>query len=311
MSIRKSARLPWRKGGICFQILSDLHLEVGQQYSNFHIPASAPYLILAGDIGKLSDYQLYLDFLQRQCKTFRQVFLVLGNHEFYGVSRSEGLRLAASLEQESAVQGKLRVLNRTRVDVFDDVVILGCTLQSCILPSSRPIVECKVNDFKRIQQWTVDDHNAEHAEDVAWLQQQISAIKKDDMENGHSQRRILVVTHHAPIRQGASRMEDEDTPWSDAFGTTLLDVVKNKNSSLLDVQWWVFGHTHYTTNIVQGTVKLISNQRGYVFPKSDEKGPTAEAEATLLRFIRYFSSRFRSCTRQDNHDFNVRRTITV
>ena len=169
MSIRKSARLPWRKSGICFQILSDLHLELGQQYSNFHIPASAPYLILAGDIGKLCDYQLYLDFLQQQCKSFRQVFLVLGNHEFYGISRNEGLRLAASLEQESAVQGKLRVLNRTRADI-DDVVILGCTLQSSISPGSRPIVERKVSDFKRIQQWTVDDHNAEHAEDVAWLQ---------------------------------------------------------------------------------------------------------------------------------------------
>ena len=33
---------------------------------------------------------------------------------------------------------------------MDDVVILSCTLQSCILPVSRSIVDYKVNDFKRI-----------------------------------------------------------------------------------------------------------------------------------------------------------------
>jgi hypothetical protein len=45
------------------------------------------------------------------------------------------------------------------------------------------------------------------------------------MENGHGQRRILVVTRHAPIRHGAGKLEYEGSPWSDAFGTDLLDVV--------------------------------------------------------------------------------------
>lgn len=311
MSVRISARLPWQKSGVCFQILSDLHLELGQQYSHFHILASAPYLILAGDIGNLCHYQSYLDFLRRQCENFRQVFLVLGNHEFYGISRNEGLRLAALLEQEAALQGKLKILNRTRADISSDVVILGCTLQSCISPSSRAVIECKVKDFKRIQQWTVDDHNAEHSRDVAWLKQQISAIKKEDMEKGHRFRRILVVTHHAPIRQGASRPEHENTPWSGAFGTDLLDVVDNESSSLLDVEWWVFGHTHYTTNTVQGTVKLISNQRGYVLPKSDEEGLAARPEMAMLRFIQYLSPCFRPHIQNRKHDFNVCRTIKV
>jgi Calcineurin-like phosphoesterase len=311
MLVRISTRLLRQKSHVYFQILSDLHLELGQQYSHFHIPASAPYLILAGDIGNLCHYQLYLDFLRRQCENFRQVFLVLGNHEFYGISRNEGLRLAALLEQEAALQGKLKILNRTRVDMFSDVVILGCTLQSCISPGSRAIIECKVKDFKRIQQWTVDDHNAEHSRDVDWLEEQISAIKKEDMENGHRLRRILVVTHHAPIRQGASRSEHEDTPWSGAFGTALLDVVNNKSSSLLDVEWWIFGHTHYTTNIVQGTVKLISNQRGYALPKSDEERLAARPEMGMLRFIQYLFPCFSSHIHHRKHDFNVRRTIKV
>jgi hypothetical protein len=48
---------------------------------------ATPYLILAGDIGQLVDYELYLDYLRSQCCLFTPVFLVLGNHESYGLSR--------------------------------------------------------------------------------------------------------------------------------------------------------------------------------------------------------------------------------
>jgi hypothetical protein len=79
--------------------------------------------------------------------------------------------------------------------------------------------------------------NTEHPRDVAWLEQQIIAIKKEGMANGRGRRRILFVTHHAPIRHGASWPEYEGTPLSDAFGTELLDIINNKKKtpSLLDV----------------------------------------------------------------------------
>ncbi len=90
-----------------FQVLSDLHLELGQQYSAFQIPVQTGSLILAGDIGRLQDYQPFLTFLQVQCQNFQQVFLILGNHEFYGITRAEGLQVAAKLSQESVLQGRL------------------------------------------------------------------------------------------------------------------------------------------------------------------------------------------------------------
>lgn len=73
---QKQASLP-------FHILSDLHLEVDQQYTSFELPVCANHLILAGDIGRLTDYNGYLHFLQRQVELFGTVFLVLGNREFY------------------------------------------------------------------------------------------------------------------------------------------------------------------------------------------------------------------------------------
>ena len=70
------------KSKTSFQILSDLHLEVGNAYSTIDVPAEAPYLILAGDIGRLVDLADYAKFLERQIDRFDLIFLVLGNHEF-------------------------------------------------------------------------------------------------------------------------------------------------------------------------------------------------------------------------------------
>lgn len=101
--------------------------------------------------------------------------------------------------------------------------------------------------------------------DVEWLQTSIRLIRKE--KNG-SQRRIFVITHHAPVVRESSKPEDFNNPWSSAFGTDLLDL--DNPSAFSEVQWWVFGHTHYTTEFTKGNVKIVSNQRGYVFPKNPE-----------------------------------------
>ncbi|KAL9031845.1 MAG: hypothetical protein Q9196_000159 [Gyalolechia fulgens] len=247
--------------------MSDLHLEVGQQYATFRIVPRAPYLILAGDIGRLADYEAFRDFLRFQCEQFAQVYLVLGNHEFFGVSRREGLGLAEKLEQEPGLKDKLVIMNQRRVDL-EQVTILGCTLQSYVPPEAEQIVRLKINDFRRIKDWTVSDHNAEHAKDVKWLTDEIASIRR--AETG-STRKIIVITHHAPSTKGTSNPSHENNPWSSAFATDLLE--QEESSCLGDVQWWIFGHTHHSTESTRGTVKLISNQRGYILPQKDEVRP--------------------------------------
>ncbi|KAL4864000.1 hypothetical protein BDV12DRAFT_176839, partial [Aspergillus spectabilis] len=65
---------------ISFQILSDPQLEANEPYRAFNIPPRSPNLILAGDIGRLADFDDYLHFLQQQTARFERVFLVLENH---------------------------------------------------------------------------------------------------------------------------------------------------------------------------------------------------------------------------------------
>ncbi|OAA57730.1 Ser/Thr protein phosphatase [Cordyceps fumosorosea ARSEF 2679] len=74
------------------QVLSDLHFEIGQQYAAFTLPVAAPYLLLAGDIGRLVDYSGYLSLLAAQAARFEAVLVVLGNHEFCGMSHAKRSR---------------------------------------------------------------------------------------------------------------------------------------------------------------------------------------------------------------------------
>ena len=155
------------------------------------------------------------------------------------------------------------ILDRTRIGLSDDVTLLGCTLHSYIPPESEEIVNSKVNDFTRIENWKVVDHVAEHHRDVTWLKNEIESISR---EEGGAKRKLMVATHHSPSVKGTSKPSDEGSAWSSAFVTNLLQ--QGNRSPLDDVQWWIFGHTHYTTQLTKGKVKLVSNQRGYVFPNA-------------------------------------------
>ncbi|KAF3394238.1 Uncharacterized protein F1880_005535 [Penicillium rolfsii] len=248
-----------------FQILSDLHLEVNQQYLSFEIPVRAKYLILAGDIGRLVDYDNYRNFIQKQTDRFELVFLALGNHEFYNDTFATGLKKARQLEQEPCLNGRLILLHQRAYDIpCSSITILGCTLWSKIPDESKEIVRLKIQDFKNIQDWTIDKHNASHDADRTWLLDKIKSITiKNKTQN--QKRDILVVTHHAPSLKNTSSPQYANSPWSCAFGTGILPQIEDSSS----VKAWVFGHTHYSTEFQERGIRVVANQRGYVLSRSE------------------------------------------
>ncbi|OAR00235.1 hypothetical protein LLEC1_06455 [Akanthomyces lecanii] len=241
------------------QILSDLHLEIGQQYASFTFPATAPYLLLAGDIGRLLDYHDYLSFLQAQTARFEVVFLVLGNHEFYGLTYEDALAKAGRLMDEPALDGRFVLLDKTRWDSpRSSLSILGCTLWSFIPDDKIDIVQSRVKDFKRIGDWTPATHNSLHAQEAAWLRSEVANLTAATLQKP---RNVLVVTHHAPCIDGTSQPEHAHNTWSSAFATEML-----ASGDWSPVKTWVFGHTHYSTDTVRNGVRIVANQRGYVMP---------------------------------------------
>ncbi|KAK7755847.1 hypothetical protein SLS62_002133 [Diatrype stigma] len=256
------------------QILSDLHLDIGQQYSSYEFPVSAPFLLLGGDIGRLADYDPYRKFLEKLVGRYERVFLVLGNHEFYGLSYEAGIAQARRLSEEPSLADSLVLLHRTRWDdPGSGLTILGCTLWSDIPNTAEAIFESKINDFKKIDGWTVPKHSQVHAEEADWLRTEVARVaasepEGDDVSSSSSgsrtrRRHLLVATHYAPCLEGTSRPEQASNPWTPAFATGLVD-----QGGWDGVNTWVFGHTHHTTALVRNGIKLVSNQRGYIFPGS-------------------------------------------
>ncbi|KAI9719482.1 MAG: putative secondary metabolism biosynthetic enzyme [Chrysothrix sp. TS-e1954] len=242
------------------QYMSDLHLELLNSYLDFSIPVEAPSLILAGDIGRFSSFEKLDAFIAHQCANFQRVLFVIGNHEPYGMTRAQCLVKAKAMEQHPKMAGRLDVLHRKRVDLNETSTVLGCTLHSYISDDAKDIVREKVNDFKMIKEWTVHDHNTEHGADVAWLKAELASLAAQE-----SHRNVTVVTHHAPALKGTTDPRYESNPWSSAFSTDLLETVLAWPGAS-QVHTWVFGHTHWCANFKVGHIRVVSNQRGYVFP---------------------------------------------
>ena len=229
--------------------MSDLHWErfldkTTQRYGVPEVPKRASYIVLAGDIGRFRDHDDLQIALQQMCDKFDKVLLVSGNHEFYGSSREKGLLIAEAMSQD--LGDKFILLNRTRVDL-EDVVILGCTLQSHV-----PEGACLTNDFAKIKGWTVADHNAEHRRDLEWLEEALGKVADERCGS-----RIVIVTHYAPAFEEANHPRLRQSPCRYCFSSDTLEQFKNWQGAG-QVSHWIFGHTHYNTAFTCGNTVVLS-----------------------------------------------------
>lgn len=217
------------------QFMSDLHLEK-KGYIALAIPREAPYLLLLGDIGLLRQESLFLDFLRRECEMFDLVMLVLGNHEFYGLSRGKGLEVAEQYKHE--LGEKFVLLHRESVVLADGkTVIVGCTLHS-LIPTDY--IELTA-DFSEIRGWSVKQHNEEHGKDRLWLEQTL-----DEIARGQPNKRVIIATHYAPAYEQTSHPEHKDDPLRHCFCSNTLANIKERKGSE-SVYAWLSGHAHFNS----------------------------------------------------------------
>ncbi|KAI0378523.1 putative calcineurin-like phosphoesterase [Hypomontagnella monticulosa] len=233
------------------QVVSDLHLEYGPQYSTYTLPVTAPFLLLCGNTGRLINYEGYLEFLESHVTRYRKVFLVLGLHDFHGVSYEDGLEIARVLTEEPTLDGKLVLLHQTRWDDPDSrLTILGCTLWSPI--PEPPAIVVNNYDGNVLGGWPVEQYRRIHAEEVDWLRS--SAAQLESPED--SGRQVLVATHYGPFHEYTAPPQPNSDPSSPLPVIPLVD-----QESWGRVDKWAFGHENYPTAVHRNGITLISNQR--------------------------------------------------
>lgn len=253
------------------QILSELHLESPKAYDFYELTPTAPHLALLGDIGCVCDPG-YFTFLAKQLKQFRIVFHVIGNHEPYGSSWASTIAELRAFQEENRRQrtadsslGEYVFLDRDEYHLPEyNVTILGCTLFSRVPQASLEDVSFGLNDFFRIDAWTVEQHVSAHERDLAWLNSRVSALAQELPD-----RRIVVFTHHSPtIDHRTVNPRTAGNKISSGFATDLRGETCWNGSN---VMLWAFGHTHYNFAHWEdekcGTT-VFSNQRGYYFSQA-------------------------------------------
>lgn len=235
------------------QIISDIHLELLGKFPPLTI--TGDYLALCGDIGYPKS-EIYHAFLKYVAENYKGVFVIAGNHEYYN-SKTVYLKMKDKIKTVCSEFKNVYFLDNDRIEI-DDYVILGTTLWSFIPDFAVREIVNGINDYAKIKYFdpfsdrkrtiTPMMTNQWHETAVAWLKENIEAA---------ANKKVIVLTHHAPLTTGTSERQYEGKVFNHAFATDLAYLLKPP------VVLWAFGHTHYCVDREVNGVKLVSNQLGY------------------------------------------------
>ncbi|MCI2082199.1 MAG: metallophosphoesterase [Bacteroidales bacterium] len=242
------------------QFASDIHLEFSENMSfirSHPFEAAGDVLILAGDSFYLNDPVIPKDNLWKQLsKTYRQVMLIPGNHEFYN---------HGDIAERGDSWSRMLLPNvgyhYNKVVRIDDTDFILSTLWSHVRPENELRVYFGMNDFRQIlyggRRLTVADFNAEHEKCLAFVKQSVAQS---------SAKHIVVATHHVPTLEAVAKCHRGD-PLVDAFANELKDFIAGSR-----IDYWIYGHSHENVDARIGSTKIVANQLGYVFEGEERKG---------------------------------------
>jgi len=233
------------------QICSDLHVEFYDEVPKLLVP-SAPYAALLGDIGVVSR-DSYRQCLLQEAENFKRVFVVAGNHEFYDGIVDPTIEKMKKICEEHK---NLQFCHRTSV-LVDGIRLLGCTLWSFIPDEHKLEVEMSMSDFRVIKlspnktdTLTAKEFVKYHLEDLEFLKVEIEKAKKNN-------EKVVVMTHHAPLRFACGDPSYDKSPSNHGFCTDLTYLFGPP------VVLWAYGHTHWYQDMTVKGTRILSNPSGY------------------------------------------------
>ena len=254
-------------------VISDLHLD----FSDLTLPGG-DVLILSGDICEarhlkkdmynkdmvLLEHERkdqrpdrYYRFFEEECSKYREVIMVMGNHEHYGFNYQKTYpHIAANLPDNI-------VLLENQTHTIDDVVFVGATLWTDMNnndPLTMYHMSRSMNDYKQVTMFnevknvyhrltpekTVEDHHKS------------KQFIKETVENKFDQK-FVVVTHHAPSKASIKPRYANDHLMNGAYSSDLSKFILENPQ----IKLWTHGHTHDTFDYMIGSTRVVCNPRGY------------------------------------------------
>ena len=254
-------------------VISDLHLD----FADLVLPGG-DVLILSGDICEARHLKKdmynpdmvllpneradqrpdrFYRFFEEECSKYREVVMVMGNHEHYGFQYQKTYpHIAANLPDNI-------VLLENQTHTIDDVVFVGATLWTDMNKEDDLTMwhmKSMMNDYKQVTMFNEVKnvyHRLTPEKTVADFYRSRDYIKT--VVEGRYDQKFVVVTHHAPTKVSTHPRYVNDTMMNGAYSSDLSKFILENPQ----IKLWTHGHTHDPFDYMVGSTRVICNPRGY------------------------------------------------
>jgi len=223
-----------------YRVFSDIHLD----HSKWEVPAlktdKDTVLIVAGDLGHGAMLDVTAQWLDTQGANFREVIVVLGNHDYWASDKP--LETPAQL-RALVTRKNIHILEKDIVEI-DGLKIGGATLWTDIAKEDPlRVMNAKryTNDFRYMNNFSVENWLEQHRETVAW-------IDANPMD--------ILVTHFVPWSRFTHSIYANEVA-NCMFSSDVITKLK------VTPKVWIFGHTHHSYKEYVNDTLFICNPRGY------------------------------------------------
>jgi Icc-related predicted phosphoesterase len=270
-------------------VISDLHLE----FEDLVLP-DGDVLILSGDVCeakhlkegiynpnyKAFDFEdkkrpdRWNRFFEEECRKYRKVVYVVGNHEHYGFQFEKTVP-----HIKSNLPDNVHLLDNDIVDI-DDVRFVGGTLWTDMNKGDYLTlyhVQRMMNDYRQITMFnrvksvyhrlTPERTIEEHKKTLDYIK---TVVDEDNTK------KYVVVTHHAPSKSSIHPRYQKDVTMNGAYSSELSEFILDRPQ----IKMWTHGHTHDTFDYMIGSTRIVCNPRGYKYyeQRAEEFDPTLSFE---------------------------------
>ena len=244
------------------RLMSDLHLEFRRMsWPSLGDSDKDTVLVVAGDVDNAKHLPAFLEAWAPEVK---DLIFVFGNHDFYG---SSWLRAIEKTKKATEHLDNVHILDQETV-VIDGVAFIGASLWTDMDNNDSLTMyyaQLSMADYRLIRTGPPNEpyqRRLRGIDTVSLHMRHKEFIFKEIPIQKAAGNKVVVVTHHLPSYLCMSEKWKKYSGASSlngAFASELFEDIANS-----EPDYWFFGHTHDSMDVMVHNTRAICNPRGYL-----------------------------------------------